>query len=320
MFTALLCGSFIHANETPSYELGVSYLFWSVQEDQMSFAVDNLDMTQLGQAAKVKTHSPKWDSGVRLELDMHPHCCLVDYHLEWTHFGTRSNASAGNGETLSVGVTTVTGLSDAGDTPTLTARKAESRFDFSINEVGLDLGYPTLCASCFTFRPYVGIFGAIIHQNQKINYFGTEFKNLSDVFVTVSRRNHFWGVGPRLGIDLNWNFCRCLNLFTNANVASLFGQFDINNKFSAQPTVTFIANSIGRRLYRVRPMVDCMIGLEWMQPIKRCNLRWAIAYEFQYFWQQWNDFSNVLGTFVSGEGNWGDLALQGVVISCHLLF
>ena len=305
-------------------KFNASYLYWSVQEDQIGFAIENFDLSKTGSDTKLKTHHPKWDSGVRLEGEVSSNCFPIGCRFGWTHFNTRSNASAvGNQPGVpSVGVTAIPGFSNQGDSPFVSSESAASSLKFNLNEYFFDVqSFYHCCGSCLSFRPFVGVFVANINQKQDILYSGIAFKDIAGIDVSVSRKNIFFGVGPRLGIELNWKFCEKLSLITNTSFAYLVGTFNTKSEFITPPQISLAANSVNAKSHRARPMASCLIALEWKEQISPgLALSFSLGYEFQYWWQQWHSSSNILDAAISGEGRWGDLSMNGLTVSGGVSF
>lgn len=302
--------------------LSASYLYWSVQEDQLGFAMEGIPLSQptpVQVNAILKTHNPKLDSGVRLDGSISSHYMPVGCRFEWTHFQTTAKAHAAGGtlDAPTVAATTITGT----DSPILFTDLANSRWKVNINEYAFDIEYYGYGNNCVLFRPYIGVFGAGIDQTQRVVYSGVNSgKTLVEQDVVVTRKNNFWGVGPRLGLGINWNFCNDFNLISNVNAAYLVGKFDTKNHFLAPVEISNFA-SIEEKIWRARPMVGGLIGLEWRE--SNCDsfaLTFSISYEFQYWWQQWNSCSSILNDLFAGEGRWGDLSLHGLVVSGGIAF
>lgn len=305
-----------------SFNFNASYLYWGVQADQLGFAIENLSVLQPGTTqlqSKIKTHSPKWNSGVRLEAGLYNNCNSIGCRIGWTNFQSKSNASAQSQSQLpSVGVTTIAAF--LGDAPFLVSQSAKSQWDIKVNEFTFDLTYLGSCDSCFSFCPYVGIMGAIIDQKQKIAYTGIP-NNETTIDLSISRKNDFHGIGPRFGVGFNWHFCDGLSLIANANASYFIGKFNTKNNISAPNDLSPSFYNINEKIRRGRPMASGLVGLEWKQQMNNCiALSIFVAYEFQYWWQQWHSASNVLNGLITGEGQWGDLSMHGLVVSAGISF
>ena len=309
---------------TFDYEVKASYLYWGVQEDQLGFAFDVapiFDSAISNPKSEIKTHHPKWDSGFRLECAVENDCFPFEGNFGWTYFRSSSEASA-HGQvppfrTLAI---TTTGSFGNNGSPFLFSQTAHSKWDTNINEFTLDLKYHAHRESCLSFDPYIGIMGAMIDQHQRIKYVGVSISS-STVNLSVSRNNKFYGIGPRLGIGFKWNVCDRLSLISNATTAYLVGKFDMKNKTISSPNIPNGFLDFEENMWRGRPMASGLIGIEWKGQINDCAAySLAVSYEYQYWWQQWHSASHLIDLLISGDGRWGDLSLQGLVVSGDISF
>ncbi len=306
-------------------ELKGSYLYWGVQEDQLGFAIEGLKLFQLtptSSTGKLKTHQPKWDSGFRIETGFSNDCMPISCRLGWTYFQTHSIAHS---ETRQPGdffsaVTTATTTSFGIGFPYLVSKSATSKWNITLNEYAFDLDYAFSCAPCISFHSYLGVLGVQIDQKQQIAY--NSIPNGQDLIdLEVTRKNNFWGVGPRLGLGVNWQLLDWLAVVGNASSAFVFGKFDVKNSFFAPPELADHLSHVHAKSWRGRPMVSGSLGFEWKDCLTdSIGFSLGVLYEFQYWWQQWHSSSNVQDCLLSGEGRWGDLSLQGLVISAAVTF
>lgn len=339
------CYQSIQANEFCAEEccdedygvgLRASYLYWGVQEDGLGFAIEGLNVLNGNRSnSRVRTHDPKWNSGFRIEGFASQCECPIAFSAGWTYFDAISRESAlgevRNGSP-NLGVTTVSGYANQAN-PFLWATAARSRFNIKMNEFVADAAYPICCSSCFSCLPYAGIIGARIKQKQNIVYLGVPLTFNGEAitaFIDNARKSRFSGIGPRFGLGLDWHFCNGFNLIANGNVAYLFGRFDTKNNVLAIGTIdgsllnvnasNLFAN-VRERVSRGRPMASGMLGVEWRNQLGcTAELSLSLAYEFQYWWQQWHNVSNVLNTLITSEGQWGDLSMHGIAVSACLAF
>lgn len=323
--------------KTFSGELTASYLYWGIQEDQIGFAIEDLDIFDFTQTVrppqsngKIRNHKPKWNSGFRVEGALYSNCwCNGGIRGEYMHIQTKSHehacSSVDGRPTL--GVTAINSIPMGN--PFLAAKHAHSKWKTDINEYALDFEYRGCIGSCFIFSPYVGVFGASIDQSQHIVYNDVTLNSFNQnpaqiVDLDVKRKNKFWGVGPRLGLATEWKFWRSASLIADGNVALLCGHFDVKNRVD-QATAEVLKSfpNLREKCWRARPMVDGLVGLKWDGQLSSCagyGFTLSIAYEFQYWWSQWHSCSSLLDGLLSGEGRWGDMSMQGLVVTGGITF
>lgn len=332
LYSSLLCFTLLFFCKTVqvnaslcdfNLELKGSYLYWGVQEDQLGFAITDFPLNPSSMSSsppeKVKTHDPKWGSGLRVEADLFNTSLPVNCRFQWTHLQTRSHAFAQGPGMPNLFVTTIAGF--LGDSPFFFSDTAGSKWKIKVDEYAFDIEYLFCGDSCISFHPYLGIFAARINQNQDVTYTGVNAKEFTDATLSVFRKNHFCGIGPRFGLGLNWEFCNGFSLVSDANAAYLFGRFDTVSSFAVPQGFASFFPDINANRHLGRPMINGSIGLEWNKQIcQSVALTIAIGYEFQYWWQQWHSASNGFNLLVTGEGQWGDLSMHGLVVSAGIVF
>lgn len=314
--------SFLSCNSTDfQYDGKASYLYMGVAEDQLGFAVEGLIFEDTGPTkARLKSHHPKWDSGVKLELGLTPCSYPLKGIGSWTYFQTSSKAKAHSLQdgTRTVGITTVSAIS--GESLFPKAEKANSTWDITLNEFVFDIKFIGDIFPCFSVDPYVGVMGALINQSQIIHY-NNILISQSTFNLKVKRKNHFYGVGPRVGTSLSYTFWDDFRLISDFNTAFLVGVIHSKNKVKITPAATNVFKEPEENLRRGRPMLSASIGIEWNSCLCNCyNVSLAASYQYQYFFSQWHSTSNLLNDVITGEGSYGDLSLQGLSLTGGIVF
>lgn len=316
-----------------NYETSLSYLFWNAREDSLSFALkDQLIFTPQTPSVEpivghIKSPKGRWDSGFRVETAFSDHTKEFGHfglRAQWSYFHSTSSAHTATpaGSSFGVIVSSVSILG-AGASPFPTAESARSKWTLHLNEFALNLEYFCHAAPRVLLRPYVGVFGASIEQSLHSRYQNVSF-DLASIFTShlnVRTKNDFWGVGPSVGAGLSWSFWEHLALIGNLFASGLYGRFHTKNSVSVSDPVQVPFTDFKSNPTRLRPVIGGLLGLECGGNVSPCaRLSLSAAYEFQYWWQQWHSFSNQIGNFVSGTGQWGDLSLQGFVFTAKAEF
>lgn len=316
-------------NDCCNFDIGVkaSYLYWGVQADQLAFAIERTgflnEATDPVAQGTIKSHKPHYNSGVRLETFIYSDCFPVGASFQWTGFQSTSTAAAKSNqdEFPEVAVTTVSTILQNGS-PFLMSQNAKSKWKVDLNEFALDLYYSFTCCPCVTLRPYVGVIGAGIEQKQNVAYNGVLLNNGEvTTDISVSRTNDFCGVGPRIGLAFQWEFCNNISLITNANAAYLVGKIKMKNRIHSPEEYAGNFIDINETVHRNRPMASGLIGIEWNDKFCGCyGVSLGVSYEYQYWWQQWRSASNMLSSYITGDGQWGDLSFHGLVVTGGVSF
>jgi len=253
--------------------------------------------------------STKWDPGFRVGLGFNSDCDGWDYYLHWTYFHNKKSNSTSVSPEYILGSNPF--LADKGDSllinPWINASFhgiGEGIFSFdtinakwrlSFNSVDLELGRKYWLSKCFNLRPYVGLRGAwtrttfrtkslrnISFEREEIGGLGQDA--LFDEVIDANFKDRFktrnWGAGILGGIQPTWYFCSNFALFSNLDVALLWGEFENKKreKYQNISTTTQIKPEQGNPITRIDPsysnlsknkffqmnaLLDLAIGLRW---------------------------------------------------------
>lgn len=317
---------------TMSYEVSASYLYWGASEDYLGYAVDNINFNQTGfffpqPSSHLKEPKTEWKSGWRIEAGAYDSCNPWGLHFAWTHLYSNTHSSVSSDfPRIAASQIAFTGTNNMGNNnngPFLAATDASSHWKLRVNEYALDFDYLVKCDCQVSIRPYVGVFGATIDQKQNTFYANLTNGGTSAFTIdgTVHRKNDFWGVGPHFGVGVRWGFLNCFSLIGDVSGAWLFGKFKNRSTFDVPLFIAGEFPNFHSNTWRGRPMTSASIGLEWANQF--CDSYAAtlgVSYEFQYWWQQWRSASNLLDNVISASGRWGDLCLQGLVVTGGVTF
>lgn len=291
-------------------DLTASYLYWNVQQDYLGTGAGSFLFGP--NIPEIPRH--KWDSGFRIEAALANNCSPIGCDFEWTYFKTSTGTSAIFDTAASVFEL------PSNIVPMNTSWKIK------INEFAFDVDYRFCLNPCFTFRPYVGIYGANIRQSQNVAF---HIEGITgDVVIasplTIFRKNNFWGIGPRFGMSANWNFAQQFSLVCDTNFAYLLGRINSANNFGLPsglpPQIASLLNT-SSNIWCTRPMTSTFLGLEWDGCKCGCfTLSASIGYELQYWWNQWRATPATLDLVAVGPPRCGDLAVNGLVASIGVTF
>lgn len=291
-----------------NYGIGASYLYWNVQQDYLGTGAGSLVVGP--NVPTIPTH--KWDSGVRVNAFISNSNSPIEFDFTWTYFRTSSNQFAPDST-----------MNDIIGLPTFPINISSS-WKIHINEFAFDIDYNFNPSPCFTVTPYIGIFAGVINQKQNMFFDLSAVPGDGITNLNIFRKNNFYGIGPRVGIDLKWNFYQQFSLVFDTNFALLIGRIHSLMDFTlptvSPPQLTALLNH-SQKIWCTRPMTSSYVGLVWECNVF-CNacLSAAIGYEFQYWWNQWRASPNALDIVAVGGPRCGDLALNGLVASLGIRF
>jgi hypothetical protein len=195
-------------------------------------------------------------------------------------------------------------------------------------------------------HPYIGLRTALMYQDYKSQYFyfgeTLSFKpytNQLEANTDFKSSWNYWGVGPRTGVDLQFNFGGGWLLLGGFSGSLFFGQYSIDEKLSGDQTVFVSGISTGTNTtyvkskdssYCVRANVEGSLGLGWERWVRNRTVRIAPSILFEA--SQWFDANQYFLTDTSGTDayavltlpfiyrHYGDLGLVGVSFNLQVDF
>lgn len=177
------------------------------------------------------------------------------------------------------------------------AERAKSHIDVNYNNIDLELGRSYFQSSQLSLRPHFDIKSTWIDSNRDVVYtssplssddptlVGFDFKTKEDI--------HFWGLGPRVGLDTKWYLGYGFNLFAEGAASVLYGHFKTKQRdFFPPHTVASLdptgkAFSMKHEFHRFIPFAQLHFGLAWGTYVNsdKQHLGFKLGYEVQYYWR-----------------------------------
>lgn len=327
---------------TPAYQgSGLTvygdFIYWKAVQDQIQYAavlkggvqgiIAAFSSTPVQLSTDFTFIEPcfEYKPGFRIGADYAISCMNLDIELAWTrlHQNVCSRISDPNRGIipLTMLASSALGFINGEVSEFGFAREARSNWQLHFDVVDLQIG-SCYCLNYVSLHPFIGVKYASINQSQKIEYIGFAIEEVP-INLRPSKKNNFYGVGPSLGFASAWEFCSHWSLTGGVGTALLYGKFDANER----PLAVFEDNFItvkawNSKKYRLRPVIDANIGLNWDTCFCNCfNVELGIAYELQYWWNQWQALPSVLGGLLTGGNSpQGDLTIQGLTASLAISF
>ena len=263
----------------------------------------------------------EWDFGYRLGLGYVFSERLWDVALSWTHFHSNLHQKRDTDGNIGLGMFPVWALADdVLDSDWIAV--AKMHWDLKLNLVDFDFGR-SFSWNRFFLRPFLGLRAAWIDQDLDVNYGGGMFANglnLSEMDSTfgydrINMENDFFGIGPQLGIDPQFNLGKGWRIYTSACGTLNYGFFDVRQRETYLKTVRYHQH---RFPHGFRWMLDASAGFLWRTFCfkKHCAVTLSFGWEYHLFFDQveWRKDSFDL---VSDNDN---LSLNGVDVSFRLDF
>jgi hypothetical protein len=278
--------------------------------------------------------------GFKVGLGMHFDCDNWDLYGEYTYFRSKVNSTISEvpfriPETSTEGRIIPNWYSF---TTAATLTEAKGKWDLQMDIGDLELGRQYYVGRCLTFRTFAGFRGLWIRQEVDVTYGffnDTASPATTNTYTKVAKLKS-WAVGPRFGVDTNWNLCGGFRFFANPAASLLYTKFtNTRQNGTLVTTVSNTRSSFEDRMdYNgdpcfVLPQAEMTVGLGWGDYF--CCNRWyfdlEIGYTFNIFWDQ-NIFLETDMPFYIDEPDsstpskvkGGNLTLHGLVVTLRMEF
>lgn len=303
----LRCGNPNPCSFCDNLRLDVEYLWWRACSQDIdlgyeeTFRIGSVPTNGTAvptQSLRLKSPKDHFQSGFRVGLDYISPCCGWDGGLYYTHFHSKARASAVSAVSLEDGATATDGVAFrplfetvANSIPDV----AEGRWTLNLDYLDLEIGHKYYVSSCFVLRPFIGLRGARINQSYDYRGFADRtatlgFASSSDHFASHNHlKNNFLGVGPRVGLDVDFELGCGLVLFGEAGASIMFGRFerhsneiynDFTNATLAGQTWRFNQHAGSERCSA--STTDLSIGLEWNRCFCFCGCEHPVSIAFAW--------------------------------------
>ena len=271
-----------------------SFIYWQLLEENIEVAFSNYTAPSVLPSASTSTGTAKgnfvefssnYKPGFKIGLGLNTDLDHWDFYSEYTWLHTTNitrTAKVLNGTLLPTwGNPTITGQ----NVFDIAKEKWLCNFDF----VDVELARSYYVGSSLTFRPFFGARAAWIRQQIDATYINLSTSLDSPIVATPGTQNTLlrtrsWGLGPRAGLDANWNLGQGARFFGNGFADLLYTNYlvQIKNSFAAK---SFVSRENPTCL---RGHLDLELGFGWGSYFDCSN--WHVdlsaAYEFQVFFDQ----------------------------------
>ncbi len=306
------------------YFFTADFIYWQTVEDGLEYAVstiNTLTADTIGDPpinGRVLNVDFGWHPGVKLGMGGSTERDDWDIYLQWTHLASHNNTSSEiptNGFLLP-------------STPFPQANYAVRDEAFSswrciFNTIDLEVGRKYFLGKQWISRVHGGVRSGWIRQTYNTEYTDVVAGANLVAVGTIRDRSTFntWGLGPRAGIDFDWDLGCGFKLFEKNAVALLYTKPKAELRELLQGSEISIRNSSGNGT--VRPNFDFEAGMGW--GCYFADYGWhvdlVLAYEF-HFWLDQNFMVHPVEplNYASLEHSRGNLALHGGTFSVRFDF
>lgn len=219
------------------------------------------DTNLLNPGKNYQTINPKWGWGYHLE-GAYYFSSGNDVRIDWTHYDVNTGDSP-----------SFTGFSPLGAAPTTINQS--NRFD----QVNLVMGQEINFAMFKNARFYGGLQYANIHNDHTYNYQPNQLAQFFDIAGSRQSNNaDFNGLGPVIGLDLNYGLTSALSITADGNASLLYGTARNNVGFSLLPIRDVVSNAYGSQK-AVVPGVSGKLGLNYAYAMSQGLLNLSGGYQ-----------------------------------------
>ncbi len=321
------------------FKFGAEYLYLRPSIDRTSYALsDELDVTQFlfddletRIQGKAITNEFRFHSGYSL-FGTYFFTCSSDFTIQWNHLACNDTSSFTGAYfptridpwLLKIYLTPLDTFI-APFTLGLFEGFCDSQRHFKFQNLQATLGQQVLKCRCFDLQLRGGVNFASIKIDEDIEYVTFPADAFSLVILTQQDRSHFCGVGPQLGLKMNWFLTSCFYLRGAANTSLLISKHSMRGVshidfISSSPTFTSFADFRDKGHHKIVPEVDLKLGLGWERCFRCFMLNLEIGFEaFNFFNAQQNfgindDYNNSESNRLSNVG------LHGLYVSGSVRF
>ncbi|OGN65049.1 MAG: hypothetical protein A3E80_06620 [Chlamydiae bacterium RIFCSPHIGHO2_12_FULL_49_9] len=311
---------------TPNYGLYAvaDFLYWRAENHGFNFAYNRTGLTtNSNSSGSLVRPNASWEPAFRVGLGWNTEYDFWDLLLNWTWYHNTSNGSA----TAVAGFAGAQGVLAPGTgTP---FGSASATYKLKHNSIDLEVGRMMAWTKTISVRPFWGVRGAWINQKLNASYLGS----LSPETIstqTMKWKNKWWGVGPRIGANGDWELGCGFSMLSKMAGAMLYGQSRVRNysEFTSQTVTTNTQlRSIAEHNYQLVPTLQMLVGLQWGTCFRCDSMYFHINanWETNYYWDQFNipilyaaaatDATTPITTFGSQP-----LTMEGLTINMELDF
>ena len=309
-----------------TWYIETDYLLWKPSLEDTSFALKGTGSTNPTTHAvvgkeKIQQPSFHWSSGVRLGLGGYTHDSWdVGFRGTYLYSDAHSTIHADPARNQIIAPQWFSSIFGTQGT------KATANWKMNFFLLDFTMGREYFLTKRFSVHPFIGIRSAAIFLKDR-SRFRSNFQASSTSTFAVSDRfsaqQHIWGVGPRIGFDLNFYVTCDWSFIGGLSGSLLYTHYKVKERFQGfyAPTTTTIApfDLKGKQSNHFgRGNIDAYFGFGWSHWYNNGSTRVTIALAFEA--QQWfnlNQFfslesvtpNNTLDLQV--DKNHGDLSLIG---------
>ncbi len=274
-------------NPDQQWYMKETYLIMKPYEDDNDYATKLTTEGALGSSLQMSMKLEKpdfdWSSGVRIGIGRY-----LEHHDKWdislmtTYFYANNENSSSPKRSQGNLLTPLWSPTFDGG-----ATKGEDNWRLNYFTWDLSLGREYSMLKSIIAHPFIGIRAALIYKHTHAKFFdqfqaGRSMRTFKDKFTAS---DNFWGIGPRLGVDLQFNMSSGWSLLGNLSGALFFGSFDVDEEITTELTDQ---TGLHKNKYHddddrftIRANLDTGLGIGWETWFKNHSVRLAPSVLFE---------------------------------------
>ena len=279
--------------ENPTVNLSFE-VFWGKSEIYGSEFAEKESRTTASQGGSIREYVHKypsydWAPGIVIGLGRDFTNYDMDLNLEFLYYNN-SQGSSTNGSTRENIVVSRVNPAVPGNGPTFPfAQRATNTSKTQVYLLNAEMGKSYFVGRNTSFRTHFGGQFADISLNQTVQYSGLKSTTTSATdngTLTAECKTKFYGVGPRVGVDIRQYMNNDFYFFTTPAVALLSGNFAVDmfqQYSSSQGSYKDMA-----RFDRITPTAGANFGLGYSRFLfdNAAYLSVQFGYDIEYFFNQ----------------------------------
>ena len=300
----------------------VDWVYFKAVEDSLRYSirfpatVDKIET--INADSSCFEQKPSYRSGYRVSGALPSACGKWRIGGSWLNF--ISSPPSVHVESPDFGLVANYAIPNFGLINTLGTNAATGKWKLHVDEFDLVLQKRLCFDSKIILNPYAGVKGGIISQNTHVQYEG-----LSDVGTgslpapqSFRAKSSYWGVGPVLGIAINYPLTGSLQMFFDGSLAGVVGDFKVCSTyqdFVDNPSLEWLIKNTKTNLSIA---TQWRAGIQLFREMSRFLLQLEAGWEAHHWSGQMRMDS--MATFILPQNSGADLSFYGPFFRILLAF
>ncbi len=271
--------------------------------------------------------TPDWDPGWRLGIGWNSDYDRWDLFVNWTWYQNHAKST-------NIRSDIPLGLSKDGYYPQWPVadftnfgpyRIAYGSWKMFFNAIDLELGRAYFATPSLSFRPLFSLRTAWINQKFISNFSGP-LQLTTPLQQGFFAKNNWWGIGPRLGVESDWQIGLGIYLLGKASASLLYGKTSVwttSDSLDLGSSEFALDRRFVDAFYALVPNLQLFVGLGWKRFLDCGKVALSVdaGWEANCWWNQFN-LPVALRTFAAPLPTVGNqpVTMEGLTFDFHVDF